>query len=282
MFIKALLAKSFLCNLFALARFSHARKYLLKACLRNLDPYHTFVLSKNRKRSLCIWAIQQIKHRKRHVSEDLFYWELNGEKWLANLDHVHGLYEYLNGSFERFYSCECKDKVVLDVGGYIGDSARYFLKKGAQKVVIYEPVEKNVFCMRENLKEDAHAIEIISKAIAGHVGTVTLSSNYPEGHIGFGNRDGRYQMSVQSETFSSILSNRQIDLAKIDCEGNEKYLLSVEDALLRTIPYWIIEVHDAHVAEQVDRKFRSAGFEKQHALVPDGHQSVVHYFLVSE
>jgi FkbM family methyltransferase len=279
MFIKEVLAKSFLFNLFTLARFSHAKKYLLKACMQRPDPYQSFVLAKNKERSLCIWALQQIKHRERHLADDLYYWKLNGEKWLASLDHVHGLYEYLNGSFETFYQCDYRGKTVLDIGGYIGDSARFFLKKGARKVIVFEPCEKNVFCMRENLKGDADAVEIICKAIAAQNGERILSSNYPEGHIGFGNREGRYQVKVQGESFTSILTSRQADIAKIDCEGNESYLLSVESSLLRRIPYWIIEVHNGQIAYQMDQKFLAAGFQEKQVFVPEHHQSVKHYFL---
>jgi hypothetical protein len=48
MLLKPILQKSFLFNLFTLARFSHAKKYLFKACKRGLDPYQTHVLSKNK------------------------------------------------------------------------------------------------------------------------------------------------------------------------------------------------------------------------------------------
>lgn len=278
--IQELLSKFFLFNLFDLARFSHAKKYLFKRVTRGIDPYSAFVLSKNRERPLCIWAIQQIKHRKQHVTDDLYVWELGGEKWVANLDHIHGLYEYLQGSFHEFYRCECQNKTVLDIGGYIGDSARYFLKQGAAKVIIYEPCLKNVDCMRHNLKEHAEVVKIIPKGVSEHCGAMTIHSNYPEGHIGFGNREGRYQLNVEGESFHSILSNHQVDVAKVDCEGYEKYLLEVENGLLRRIPYWMIELHDGMTTDMITQKFLSAGFEKIPIAVPEEHQGISHFRLV--
>ncbi|MBS0623580.1 MAG: FkbM family methyltransferase [Verrucomicrobia bacterium] len=277
--LKKIVANSFLFNLFSLARFSHARKYLIKAMLYRPDPYKTYVLSRNKQRSLCIWALKQIKHRHAHYEDDLYFWNLGQEQWLANLDHIHGLYEYLKGSFESLYACSCKNKTVLDIGGYIGDSARYFLRQGAHKVIIYEPVPKNVVCMQHNLKDYQSQIEIIAKAVADQDGEITIPSNYPPGHIGFGNTTGRYSLQVQTETFTSILQHTQVDLAKIDCEGYEKHLLDVPNDLLRKIPYWIIEIHHPSISEQLKQKFIQAGFTHKPVQVPHEHVGIDHFQL---
>src|SRR5271157_2179873 len=41
------------------------------------------------------------------------------------------------------YDYDCKGKVVLDVGGFQGETAVFFSGMGAKKVVIYEPVTAN-------------------------------------------------------------------------------------------------------------------------------------------
>lgn len=38
------------------------------------------------------------------------------------------------------YECDCRGKVVLDVGGFEGESAAYFWSKHAKKIVIFEPL----------------------------------------------------------------------------------------------------------------------------------------------
>lgn len=275
--IQKLLAKSFLFNLFALARFSHAKKYLLKVCRGRPDAYTTFVLAKDKQKSLCIWAIQQVKHRKKHVSDDLYLWELGGEMWLANLDHIHGLHEYLVEGFDAQYLCDYIGKVVLDIGGYIGDTARYFLKNGARKVVVYEPINKNVACLNFNLAQ--MPVEVIPKGVGSQNGKVTIQSNYPPGHIGFGNLEGRYSASFEVESFSTLLSKIQADIVKVDCEGNEKYLLEVDPSLLRKIPYWMIEVHSHRLTLQLENLFLRAGFEQKAVRKLSGHVGVYHYSL---
>lgn len=278
MTIKDLLAKSFLFNLFTLARFSHAKRYLLKG--RKKDPYYSYVLAKNKKQAINIWALQQVKYRKRHHFGSLFFWDFNQEVWLANLDQVHGLYEYLQGAFSVMYKAPCQNKRVLDVGGYIGDTARFFLKEGASRVVIYEPALANVLCMEVNLKEYADKIEIIRKGIGAKDGELEISSNYPEGHIGFGNREGAYKVQTTGICFTSLLQSEDFDIAKIDCEGSEQYLLDVAKGDLRKIPYWMIELHDPHIAAKVTEKFLESGFEAIPIEVEEGHQQMTHFRLL--
>lgn len=275
--LKRFLNHSFLYNLFSLARFSHAKKYLLKNIRQKRDPYFDYVLAKDKMRSLNIWALKQIKNRRELFNEDLYFWELEGEKWLANLDHIHGLYEYLSGSFSNHYRANYQNKTVLDVGGYIGDTARYFLKEGAARVVIYEPVEKNVICMKHNLHKWSHLVEIVHKGVSGNNGEMVISSNYPAGHIGFGNREGQYSVKVSSETFHTILQKNSADIAKIDCEGGERYLLDLEERVLCKIPYWMVEIHEAHLVQEITRKFRSCGFEILPVDLPPGHQALIHF-----
>lgn len=274
-----LLTRSFLFNLFTLARFSHAKKYLIKTWKGRPNPYTTFVLAKDRKRSLCIWAIKQIRYRKKHLVSDLYVWELGGEPWLANLDQVHGLYEYLVEGFDAQYSCDCRDKVVVDIGGYIGDTARYFLKKGASKVVVYEPVDKNIACLQYNLSR--LPVEIIHKGVGSENGRVTVTSNYPPGHIGFGNHEGRYSSSFEVESFSCLLNHVQADIIKLDCEGNEKHLLEVDPSLLRKIPYWMIEIHSDSLVQNLEHLFIHAGFQKKAMPSSPGHFPVHHYSRLS-
>ena len=41
---------------------------------------------------------------------------------------------------KKVYDCDYKDKIVLDVGAFCGETAVFFYLMGAKKVVIYEPV----------------------------------------------------------------------------------------------------------------------------------------------
>ncbi|MEM4773005.1 MAG: hypothetical protein QW648_03285, partial [Nanoarchaeales archaeon] len=45
------------------------------------------------------------------------------------------------------------------------------------------------------------------------------------------------------------------DIAKIDCEGCEKFLVFVDDDLIKQIPEWIIECHSLEISRLIFRKF---------------------------
>ena len=50
------------------------------------------------------------------------------------------------------YECDCRGKVVLDVGGFEGESAVYFWQKGAKKIIVYEPLVEHVEYIDRNVK----------------------------------------------------------------------------------------------------------------------------------
>jgi FkbM family methyltransferase len=160
----------------------------------------------------------------------------------------------------------------LDIGGYIGDTARYFLKRGAHKVIIYEPVAKNVRCLAANLASYQKNVEIIPKGIGEQDGIVTFRSHVPPGHIGFGFAEGDYILSFEVESFTTLLNRVHADIIKVDCEGHEKHLLTLDPSWLRKIPYWMIEIHSGQLKEQLSRLFSQAGFEEK----PASH-SVYHF-----
>lgn len=274
------ITNSFLFNLFKLARFSYAKKYLLKDSRVPHDLYKMHVPAKHKQGTLSIWVLKQIKHRKKKCQDDLYFWDFGAESWLGNLNHVQGLYEYLSGAFDDFYKYEYQGKTVLDVGGYIGDSARYFCKKGARKVVVYEPVDTNLLCMKHNLKQYQNHVEIHPKAVGNKDGDITIASDHPPGDTGFGYGHGDYIVKVQSQSFTSILTHTEADVAKIDCEGYERYLLDVPNELLRRIPYWIIEVHGEELRKQLQAKFTEAQFKKKKISDAAEKQAVDHYYLV--
>ncbi|MEM0482791.1 MAG: FkbM family methyltransferase [Nitrososphaerota archaeon] len=54
--------------------------------------------------------------------------------------------------FNEIYNVNVRGMVVLDVGAYVGDSALYWLYKGARKVIAVEPVPEHYESLLENAK----------------------------------------------------------------------------------------------------------------------------------
>lgn len=242
-------------------------RYLFQRFIHRI-PYHKIVVSfKDGVKSSYIspWTLQFWRTRKKSDISDYYFWSIKGDTWFGSIIQLAGLIEYYQ-DFDRIYNCNFNNKVVLDIGGYIGDTAKFALKKGAKKVIIYEPLPSNVQCISFNLQEEYSKIKLFQKAIGKETGFLTLYSGFEEGNPAFGlkEEEARYQVQCEAETFTSILKNtllkENIDIAKVDCEGGEQFLIDVNGEILRRVKFWIIETHSLEVYQAIKKKFIENGF----------------------
>jgi FkbM family methyltransferase len=156
------------------------------------------------------------------------------------------VFDLLNGD----YDCDCKGKVVLDVGGGLqGESAVFFHRMGAKKVIIYEPIPVYLELIRRNISNNGVNAEFHSAGIGNIDGTQML----------------RYEkrlceMEVRIKAAESVITESDADIAKFDCEGAEASLVNVHNEVLRRIQLYIIEVHGREVRSAIIRKFNEAGY----------------------
>lgn len=119
--------------------------------------------------------------------------------------------------WERYYlpPFSLKGKTVLDAGAGSGETADFFFTKGARTVVCVEPELGECAMIEEN-------------AAVNH-----------------------WDCQVFPETFKlSHLRESKADFAKIDCEGGESLLLSLDRM---TLPM-AVEVHDAETREGLKQR----------------------------
>lgn len=214
-------------------------------------------------------------------SNGLFLWRIDGEKWFANYEQIVGLNEYIEQKIDTFYAADYADKRVLDIGGFIGDSARFFIAKKANKVTIYEPSLQNVSAMRFNLQESLEKITIHQKALYYSDKMMHISSDEAEGRPGFGLKEGGHRLTCQGVSLENMLNNDRFDIVKVDCEGGEKYLLPASTKLLQKIPYWMIETHNQSLHHNMICKFERCGFNKVKEFKVAQGVHVVHFALNS-
>jgi FkbM family methyltransferase len=168
------------------------------------------------------------------------------------------------------YDYDYRGKTVLDVGGYQGESAVFFSRLGAKKVIIYEPVLANQRFIKENVSLNHVNAEIHEEGIGDHDGTVNVS--YDEADTSFGlPSKSEHVMEIKVRNIATVMEESDADIAKFDCEGAEETLTHVPRETLRKIPFYIIEVHTPELNRLVVEKFKSAGFKltKQIAKTPN-------------
>lgn len=174
------------------------------------------------------------------------------------------------------YECDCNGKVVLDVGGFEGESAAYFWRKGAKKIIIYEPVLEHVESIKRNLMFNKIEAEVHSTGIGDHDGTQII--RYEEIDPGFGiHSKGKNSVEIRIKDASNIIGESGADIAKFDCEGAEECLVRVPAKILQKIAYYIIEVHSPEIRRAVLEKFQNSGFtlEKEVTKPKTCHYSVL-------
>jgi FkbM family methyltransferase len=148
------------------------------------------------------------------------YWEKNGIK-----------FKYAYGSISEIFDNEdykflnVKDKNVLDIGAFVGDSPIYFILKSAKKVYAIEPHPDAYNEMIENIKLNNMDDKIIP---------INIGINYEKDYIIISNKDlvqvaysffnsNNTGIKIPAGKLSDIIEKYNIDaqVLKMDCEGCE-------------------------------------------------------------
>ena len=183
------------------------------------------------------------------------------EKGILKLMGPLELMGYAGEPFEKMYECEYKNKTVLDVGGYIGETAVLFLKWGAKRVILYEPVQPHHQFIKMNIALNGFEsqIELHEEGISDHDGYETI--RYDSLNTSFGRRnEGANEMTIRVRDVSSVIQESHAQIAKFDCEGAEASLIQVPNSILRLVDSFLIEVHSGEVRRLLLTKFNDAGF----------------------
>jgi FkbM family methyltransferase len=174
----------------------------------------------------------------------------------------------LKENFDDSYNIpELENKNILDIGGLNGESSIYFInEKKAKKVFVYEPIEKNYEYLLENLKNNSiKNVFPYNIGVSNKNGNEIINSEYPPGSWGFGLPGNKYSINIKVESWDTILEKHKKDniyLAKVDCEGGERYLVEANKELIKTIPNWVIETHSLEIEKNIIELFEKLGYKK--------------------
>ena len=188
-------------------------------------------------------------------SENFFHLKNEKIELVGSTDMLVCIQEQKSGEYE----CDCQGKVVLDVGGFEGESAAYFWMKGAKKLIIYEPVAEHVELIMRNMTLNHIKAEVHATGIGDKDGTQIIYYDKIDPGLGLHSK-GKKSIEIKITNASEVLEQSGADIAKFDCESAEECLVHVQAQILQKIGYYIIEVHSAQIRKAIIEKFRSAGF----------------------
>jgi FkbM family methyltransferase len=205
-----------------------------------------------------------------HQQKDLYYLKNEKQELVGTEAMLVCIQELRTGE----YDCDYEGKVVLDVGGFEGESAVYFWGKGAKKVVIYEPVAAHVEAIKKNAALNHIYAEIHSSGIGNHDGTQKIHFNETDPGFGILSK-GPKSTEINLTDVSKVIAESEAGIGKFDCEGAEESLVGVPIEILQKIPYYIIEVHSLKIREAILEKFQGAGFTLEKEIPKPGEFSVL-------
>lgn len=158
---------------------------------------------------------------------------------------------------EEYKFLNIKDKVVVDIGATMGDSAIYFALNGAKKVIALEPVPYSFNLAVKNIKENnlEEKVELLNAGY-GLDGDIVVDENYSGQNL-ISSEKGK---KVKIYSLKSLVDKFNIEnaLLKMDCEGFEYNLLNEDDSVIARFSQIQIEYH--HSYPKLVEKLRNAGF----------------------
>jgi FkbM family methyltransferase len=160
---------------------------------------------------------------------------------------------YSPGLCDNIYGCADVDNgIVIDIGAYIGDTALYFIHRGAMRVYVFEPVEKFYRYLLRNIARNSLEDRVITFNYGAWFKNSTIMASMEDACTGSKMDYSRpcVELKVRSlkDIFEMVYEREGvIDLVKMDCEGCEYSLLGLDEELLRLPKQYIIEIHGAEL-----------------------------------
>ena len=160
-----------------------------------------------------------------------------------------------------------KNRVIVDVGAWDGDTAIYFALNGARHVYAFEPYPYSYRIAKRNVAEAGLSgkITMVNEG-CGKSDTILIDGRY-RNKVTSSLEDFRKGKKIRIRSLAEIRDKYRIKngLLKIDCEGHEyELLLGADSKALRSFERIILGYH--HGYKNLARKLRGNGFAVKYKL----------------
>ncbi len=181
---------------------------------------------------------------------------------------------FLGGAYNDL---EVGNRIVVDIGAGVGDSAIYFVLRGAEKVIALEPYPLLYSIARRNIMLNGVGDRVVLLNAGLGSSDQYLCADYeaPSGYVLF--RPSREcAAKVRIYSLDSLVKEFTLDKAilKIDCEGCEYdvFKKELDPEILRRFDQIIIEYHKG--PEPIATILRKAGFEIKTSPIKSSNVSI--------
>jgi len=212
-------------EIITISRFLYPRIIYYSKYIENMTKDNIYLKINNKTLQLPLKEIEYVGffYTIRSLKSGWLYYENYWKKNNIKFKHVYlSIYEVFDEEYYKFLNVQ--NKSVLDIGAFVGDSAIYFILKGAKKVYAIEPHPDAYNEMIENIKLNNMEDKIIP---------INMGINYEKDYISIPTTVVNTQSTllksegnegkVPASKLSDIIEKYNIDaqILKMDCEGCE-------------------------------------------------------------
>lgn len=178
---------------------------------------------------------------------------------------------------EEYSWLNVEGRQVVDIGGFIGDTAIYFALKGAKYIYAYEPYPDSFEIAKKNILYNnlENKITLFNKAVGKEKGHIFLNQNvegYPSSELTISEKGIKVDIVTLEEIANGFNLNDAI--LKMDCEGCEyDIILNSKKDTLRRFSQIMIEYH--HSFENLKHILESSGFVVSYTLPITGIDKII-------
>jgi FkbM family methyltransferase len=178
---------------------------------------------------------------------------------------LYGWYDIPFPDFNDYKILNVKDRSILDIGGFVGDSAIYFNLRGAKRIVSVEASPWAFQMAKRNVEINGfNSISLINCAI-DKAGNKKLRLPLYETNTRFNAKasDGSGDIEVPTCTLDYLIEKYgPFDVLKMDCKGCE-YDSIPYSKKLKDFKEILIEYHNGY--EILEKKLKEDGFNVQYS-----------------
>jgi FkbM family methyltransferase len=165
---------------------------------------------------------------------------------------------------QEYSKLDVSGKTVIDIGANIGDTAIYFVLRGASRIIAIEPYPRNCETATKNISENnfSDKIDLVLAGCAGRPTTINIDENYHSNPVSQ-LTESIQGIKVPLLTLEQILSNNDVKsgaVLKMDCEGYEyDIILTTPKETLQKFEQIQIEYHFGY--KDLKQKLEDVGFD---------------------
>ena len=229
------------------------KKFPIKFIFRNGEFTNTNDL---RETSLLLSGNKGIKFQKERIiiNNETYEDSIILENWKPSVSVKEIFIE------NEYGSLDVKNKIVLDIGANIGDTAILFSRLGAKKVIALEPQLKFFNMCKKNIKINnlEKKIDVFNAGLDDTHGFFTIDEH--EDSKGFSFRNAEKGIKIPKMILQDIIPDQGNLILKLDCELCEyNVILNTDKQYLQRFETIIMEFHDGN--KNLIQKLSSIGFE---------------------